>query len=94
LIPFSLVCAGGFALGALVSRYRPHVWPGLASVIIGNLLGWGWYAAMRLSGYPGDAQDGIFIMMLAIVAGAGSYVGAYAYRLLSWLRQRSGRSQS
>lgn len=93
MISFTLVSAGGFVLGALLRRYRPQIWPGMASIIIGNMLGWGWYAAMRLSGYPGDAQDGIFIMMLAFVAGVGSYVGAWAYRLLMWLRRQSGRNQ-
>ena len=86
--------AAGLVLGMLASQRWSGFWPAIIAFVIGNVLSWGWYAVIRILGAPGDAQDGIAIMFIAIAGGAGSYVGSYCLRLWRWGVNGSGRDQS
>jgi hypothetical protein len=77
-------------LALMADRCWPRLWPSLVAFLAGNLVAWAW-VAVYLTQSAGDAQDGIFMAMLLVVAGMASYATSYALRLWRWWQRRQGR---
>ncbi|WP_372916704.1 hypothetical protein [Sandarakinorhabdus sp.] len=87
-----VIALAGLVMGVAAALKLPKIRPVVAAPVIGNVVGWAWYA-VHLARYETDAQDGIAVMFLSVAASVAAYAGNHGCRLWKWFAARSGRSQ-